>query len=66
MDKWWKENRMNINSTKSGILRIKNSLSIPEVENYTYFGITRTQSLKLKDHENKLKKKRISSATKLA
>ena len=66
MGKWWKENRMNINPTKSGILRIlnrkgkilgiKNSLSIPEVENYTYLGITITQSLKLKDHENKLRK----------
>ena len=34
---------------------IKNSLSIPEVENYTYLGIKIIQSLKLKDHENKLR-----------
>ena len=52
---------MNINHKKSGILRIliikgkilgiKNSLSISEVENYTYLGIIITHSLKLKDHE---------------
>ena len=56
---------MKINPTKSGILRIlnrkgkilgiENSLNIPEVEKYNYLGITITQSLKLKEHENKLK-----------
>ena len=56
---------MKVNPTKSGKLRIlnrkgkilgiENSLNIPEVEKYNYFGIIITQSLKLKEHENKLK-----------
>ena len=41
---------------KGKILGIKNYLRFLEVAYYTYLGITITQSLKLKDHENKLRK----------
>ena len=57
---------MKINSNKScimGILRrrgklkgINNILNTPEVEKYNYLGITINQSLKLKDHGDKIRK----------
>ena len=34
---------------------IDNILNIPEVDKYNYLGITINQSLKLKDHENKMR-----------
>ena len=56
---------MYINPQKSGIMRIlwrrgkfkviENALNIPEVESYRYLGITITQSLRLDEHENKLR-----------
>ena len=47
---------LKILNRKGKILGIKNYLSISEVENYTYLGIKIAQSLKIKDHENKLRK----------
>ena len=56
---------MEINSEKSGIMRIlnrkgkskgiKNKLDIPEVLSYPYLGIIINQSLRLKEHEQKLR-----------
>ena len=56
---------MHINPQKSGIMRIlwrrgkskeiENALNIPEVESYRYLGVTITQSLRLDEHENKLR-----------
>ena len=63
---WWDANNLKINSNKSGIMRIlirrgkwkgiSNILNIPEVEKYNYLGITINQSLKLKDHEDRIRK----------
>ena len=63
---WWDANNMKINSNKSGIMRIlrrrgkwkgiSNILNIPEVEKYNYLSITINQSLKLKDHEDRIRK----------
>ena len=65
MKEWCIVNRMIVNPSKSGILRILNRkrktpgivnpLNIPEVDKYNYLGITITQSLKLHDHVIKLR-----------
>ena len=65
MRDWSIENKMTINPKKSGILRIlqrkgkctgiQNWLNIPEVDWYRYLGVRITQSMKLKEHEIKLK-----------
>ena len=65
MRDWSIENKMTINIKKLGILRIhqrkgkctgiKNWLNIPEVDWYRYLGVRITQSMKLKEHEIKLK-----------
>ena len=65
MRAWTLQNRMIVNPKKSGILRIlrrkgkwlhyKNWLDIPEVTSYWYLGIRITQSLKLNEHEQRLK-----------
>jgi hypothetical protein len=65
MKVWSTANRMKVNSSKSGILRIlsrkgkaqstSNSLSIPEVTSYWYLGIKITQSLNMNEHEMKIK-----------
>ena len=65
MKNWCSLNRMKINATKSGIMRIllrkgkcsgiTNNLNIPEVNSYNYLGITLTQTLKLKEHEVKIR-----------
>ena len=65
MKEWCIVNRMIVNPSKSGILRILNRkgktpgivnpLNIPEVDKYNYLGIAITQSLKLHDHEIKLR-----------
>ena len=60
MSKWAKQNKMTVNSNKSGIIRIllrkggvkqiSNWLKIPEVRCYKYLGVTINQSLKLDEH----------------
>ena len=57
---WLKNNEMNINCWKYGIMRIlskkgktkriSNELNFPEVESYCYLGVKLNQTLKLKEH----------------
>ena len=64
MKEWSQRNKMRINKDKSGIMRIllrkgkwkgiNNILKIPEVESYCYLGIRIDQSLKMKDHLERL------------
>ena len=65
MMEWSLKNEMEINKDKSGIMRvllrkgkchgIDNTLQIPEVDSYWYLGIRIDQSLKMKDHDERLK-----------
>ena len=62
MKEWWETNKMKINETKSGLLRILlksvnisiiiNAMNIPEVNSYKYLGVIINQSLII---ENKKK-----------
>ena len=62
---WTETNKMTINPSKSGIMRIllrngkkkwtPNWLNIPEVKSYWYLGITINQALKLDEHYQMLK-----------
>ena len=62
MKEWWETNKMKINETKSGILRILkksvnisiiiNAMNIPEVNSFKYLGVIINQSLII---ENKKK-----------
>ena len=66
VNKWAFENKMIINPQKSGIMRvllrrskckgISNSINIPEVDSYCYLGVNITQSLRLNNHELKMRK----------
>ena len=63
---WTQNNKMYVNPQKSGIMRIllkrrkcigiENSLNIPEVESYWYLGVIISQSLKLIEHEIRIRK----------
>ena len=66
VNKWAFENKMIINPQKSRIMRvllrrskckgISNSIDIPEIDSYCYLGVNITQSLRLDDHELKMRK----------
>ena len=67
MRKWTIGNGMEVNQSKSGIMRvlkrkgkwfvINNSLNIPEVDNYKYLGIRLDQTLRLDGYKEELKRK---------
>ena len=67
MKKWTTENRMEVNPSKSGIMRvmrrkgkwfiINNVLDIPEVDSYKYLGIRLDQTLRLDGYKEELRRK---------